>query len=153
MFEGRTDIVDARRICNSCKQLPIHMVRRGATGGADNTARLVELLNPDAPRSTLQLQIHAPVVANLANLAAKVLQSKLLCDVRASAMASCHDRAQVANGDAEGQCQLCFEQASTVLVKGCLHSMCVSCADQLCRRIVDKPATCPFCRRSLSAFI
>ncbi|GLI64448.1 hypothetical protein VaNZ11_007720 [Volvox africanus] len=53
----------------------------------------------------------------------------------------------------EVQCGVCLELPVVVMSPSCGHGICGGCAEQLCAGIASKPLTCPFCRRSVPAFM
>lgn len=51
-------------------------------------------------------------------------------------------------------CAICFDASATIMMAGCCHCVCVSCARSLLdSTTVSKPALCPFCRGGLSGFV
>jgi hypothetical protein len=60
----------------------------------------------------------------------------------------------VASSLADHTCAICFDANATVMMAGCCHCVCTTCARSLLERTsCSKPALCPFCRAGLSGFV
>ena len=49
-------------------------------------------------------------------------------------------------------CGVCLDHMPNMMVRGCSHSLCSSCATSLCELVRDKPLLCPFCRGVVLGF-
>ncbi|GFR45855.1 hypothetical protein Agub_g7188, partial [Astrephomene gubernaculifera] len=57
----------------------------------------------------------------------------------------------------DGWCGVCFAGAVSVAPAGCGHGVCLACASELSRGLLDKgrpkPLLCPFCRQEVAGFV
>jgi hypothetical protein len=61
----------------------------------------------------------------------------------------------VASSLADSTCAICFDASANVMMAGCCHCVCTSCARSLLDQVKSgvKPALCPFCRAGLTGFV
>jgi hypothetical protein len=60
----------------------------------------------------------------------------------------------VASSLTDHTCAICFDANATVMMAGCCHCVCTTCARSLLERTSgSKPVLCPFCRAGLSGFV
>ncbi|KAJ9509326.1 hypothetical protein QJQ45_001784 [Haematococcus lacustris] len=62
--------------------------------------------------------------------------------------------ARLASGGVEDDqtCPVCLDEAPDIQLQRCGHSLCVSCARDLCKRHFLTPALCPYCRSLIAGF-
>lgn len=60
----------------------------------------------------------------------------------------------VASSSTDRTCAICFDASANVMMEGCCHCVCGSCARSLLERTsASKPVVCPFCRGGLRGFV
>jgi hypothetical protein len=62
-------------------------------------------------------------------------------------------RAPSAASVAGDECDICFDAALEVAIRGCGHQFCAGCLRGVCEATPDKTPRCPFCRRVVDAVV
>eukprot|EP00798_Chlamydomonas_sp_ICE-L_P004073 gene4073-14167_t len=57
-----------------------------------------------------------------------------------------------AASSSDSECGICFAGSPDMAIAGCHHRLCISCAEELCKRVDETPAHCPFCRTIIRGF-